>query len=418
MQAPRGTRDFGPKEMAIRRLAERRLRDVLRSFNYREVQTPTFEELELFTAKSGEGILGEIYDFTDKGGRRLCLRPELTAPVLRFYFSDLKAEPKPLRLFYFGPCYRYDRPQAGRYREFWQLGAEVLGDASPEAHAEILWLALRLFSTLGLENIVLRVGHLGILRGLLEQQGVPRAEQGPLMRLIDKKDLKQLEKEMEARVGAAKTQEFLTFFDVQDLDELKARPLPPQASAAASHLSLVLGRLKDFGATSASVRLDPTISRGLDYYTGLVFELDCPALGAEKQLLGGGEYDLAPVFGAQPVAAVGFGLGFDRTLIALDATGVPLQAEDRVEDWVGALSTGAIPTAQRLAEQLRAKGRRVELDLAAEPPKKVLARAARAGARFCYLIGDRELEKGTVAVKDLDAGVQSETPLAQFTVPA
>jgi len=116
MQPPRGTRDFGPDEMAARRALEEKLRRVFRTYNYREVQTPTFEEVELFLAKSGPGIRDEIYDFKDKSDRELALRPELTAPVMRYYFSTLKMQPKPIRLFYFGPCYRYDRPQAGRYR--------------------------------------------------------------------------------------------------------------------------------------------------------------------------------------------------------------------------------------------------------------------------------------------------------------
>src|SRR5688500_6220765 len=221
MQAPRGTRDFGPNDMAARRGLEERLRNVLRTYHYSEVATPAVEELELFLAKSGPGIRDEIYDFKDKSGRELALRPELTAPTMRFYFSNLKMEPKPLRLFYFGPCYRYDRPQAGRYREFWQLGIELLGDETPAAHAEVLRLALQLFEEAGLKNFVLRVGHLGILRALLEQAGVKRPEQAPLMRFIDKKDLASLEKELVARGGETAASTILRFFELTKLEELR-----------------------------------------------------------------------------------------------------------------------------------------------------------------------------------------------------
>ena len=138
---PRGTRDFNPAEMQKRRYLEDSMKKTFKIFGYREVQTPMFENLDLFTAKSGEGIIEEIYSFADKGGRELALRPELTAPVIRFYVDKLQMEPKPLKLFYFGNCFRYDRPQKGRYREFRQAGCEIIGTDTPEALAELIALA-------------------------------------------------------------------------------------------------------------------------------------------------------------------------------------------------------------------------------------------------------------------------------------
>ena len=133
---PRGTRDFSPKEMEKRRYVEECMRSTFETFGYREIQTPMFESLELFTAKSGNAVIDEIYSFSDKGGRNLALRPELTAPVIRFYVDKLQMEPKPLKLFYFGNCFRYDRPQKGRYREFKQAGCELIGADTPIAYAE------------------------------------------------------------------------------------------------------------------------------------------------------------------------------------------------------------------------------------------------------------------------------------------
>jgi histidyl-tRNA synthetase len=144
-QVPRGTRDFTPEEMEKRRYIEQNMAATFTSFGYGEIQTPTFENLELFTAKSGESIVNELYSFTDKGGRELALRPELTAPVIRCYVERLQMEPKPLKLFYFGNCYRYDRPQKGRYREFQQAGCEVIGVDTAEAVAELLALAFTPF---------------------------------------------------------------------------------------------------------------------------------------------------------------------------------------------------------------------------------------------------------------------------------
>ncbi len=402
--------------MAARRRLEDRMRRVLHAFNFGEVQTPTFEELELFLAKSGEGIKEEIYHFKDKAERELCLRPELTAPVMRFYFSQLRASPKPLRLLYFGPCYRYDRPQSGRYREFWQVGVEVIGDASPEAHAELLWLALRLFQEAGLQNITLRVGHLAVLRTLMESLlGIPPTQQSALMRLIDKKELATLKATLlERRVPGGAIDEFLRFFDLTKLDDVK-RAFTGSATtqAAYAHLERVFALLQDFGAPPNLFRFDPTIARGLEYYTGLVFELDCPDLGAEKQLLGGGEYDLRGVFDAKPEPTIGFALGFDRTLVALERGRTAPATAERVDAVVVALVPAAVTHAQRVAGTLRDLDLRVELDLAGRGPKKALQHGSAIHARTAVLLGERELGRGVATLKNLDSGEQIEAPLSE-----
>lgn len=411
MQAPRGTRDFGPDEMARRRALEARMRSVLRTYNYREVQTPTFEDLELFLAKSGPAIRDEIYAFRDKSDRDLALRPELTAPVMRFYFRDLKMAPKPLRLFYHGPCYRYDRPQAGRYREFWQMGCELVGDDRPEAHAELLRLALELFEASGLRRYELRVGHLEILRSLLESVGVPRAEQSPLMRLIDKKELGPLEVELGKRLPREKTDRVLRFFEASNVQDARAFASGKRAADAAAHLDRVLSALATLGGDSSKVRVDPTIARGLEYYTGLVFELDAPDLGAEKQLLGGGEYDLSSVFGQPPVAAAGFALGFDRTLVALERAGHAPQSDDRVDAYVAALEAAALGPVQRAATQLRDRGLRVELESRPLPLKRFLSRASQIRARSAVFVGAKEVQRGVASIKLLETGVQHDAPM-------
>lgn len=414
MQPPRGTRDFGPREMAQRRRLEERLRRVFESYNYQEVQTPTFEELELFLAKSGPGIREEIYDFKDKGGRENALRPELTAPVMRLYFSSLKMEPKPLRLFYFGPCYRYDRPQAGRYREFWQMGCELIGDDSAEAHAELLRLALALFEAAGLPNYQMRVGHLEILRGLLEDCGVARPEQAPLMRLIDKKDLQGLRAALASKTSPDNLDRLLRFFELHHLEDVRPLARSAGAQAALRHLERIFAALGDFGADLARIRIDPTIARGLEYYTGLVFELDAPDLGAEKQLLGGGAYDLSGVFSQPPVASVGFALGFDRTLVALERTGSPIEVPTGLDCHLAALSEAALPVLRKAAVALRAQGLRVELESTATGMKRILSRASQLHARYAVFAGDKEAARGVFAVKDLASGAQSEARLEQL----
>ncbi|MHC1575771.1 MAG: histidine--tRNA ligase, partial [Methanosarcinaceae archaeon] len=158
---PRGTRDFLPEETTRRRHVENIMRQVVNNWGYHEIITPTFEKLDLFTLKSGEGVVGELYNFMDKGNREMTLRPELTAPVMRMYVNGLQANPRPLKLFYFENCFRYERPQKGRYREFWQFGVEVIGSKLTDADAEIIALASEMIRAVGIQGD-LHVGHLGI----------------------------------------------------------------------------------------------------------------------------------------------------------------------------------------------------------------------------------------------------------------
>ena len=163
IQRPRGTRDFLPEETEKRGRAKKAMQDVLERWGYQEVATPTFEHLELFTIKSGASVVEEIYSFTDKGGRDLALRPELTAPVMRMYVSELQNSPKPQRLWYFGNCFRYERPQRGRFREFWQMGAELIGGAKPDSEAEAIALADGMLKSVGVAGDI-HVGYLGLIR--------------------------------------------------------------------------------------------------------------------------------------------------------------------------------------------------------------------------------------------------------------
>ncbi|MFA5863012.1 MAG: HisS family protein, partial [Candidatus Thermoplasmatota archaeon] len=185
---PRGTRDFRPEEMQKRRWLEGVFREAFRCFGYREIATPTFESTDLFAAKSGPNVVNEIYTFKDKGDRDICLRPELTAPVIRFYVNELTHEPKPLKLFYYGSCFRYEEPQEGRYREFWQFGLELIGPSGPQADAEVISVAVAALKAAGLRNFVLHVGHIGVLRALMGAFEAPAEKKAEIYRRIDKDD--------------------------------------------------------------------------------------------------------------------------------------------------------------------------------------------------------------------------------------
>ena len=221
-QLPRGTRDFTPEEMEKRRYVKENMASTFKSFGYREIQTPTFETLELFTAKSGDSIIDEIYAFSDKGDRELALRPELTAPAIRFYVEKMQMEPKPLKLFYFGNCFRYDRPQKGRYREFWQAGCEIIGTNTPEAYAELVAMAYTILKKVGLKNIQLNIGNLNIINSTFTKLGLSKNDQKELLPLIDKSqfdDVFSLLSDLSITNDSAK--EFIDILQTADINKIK-----------------------------------------------------------------------------------------------------------------------------------------------------------------------------------------------------
>ncbi|MEM4728452.1 MAG: histidine--tRNA ligase [Thermoplasmata archaeon] len=399
LRRPRGTRDFLPREMERRRWLEERLRKTASLFGFREVATPTFEHAELFTARSGPGIVESMYVFKDKGGRELALRPELTAPTMRLFVEGLRAEPRPLKLFYHGPCFRYEEPQRGRYREFWQFGAEVIGAKRAEGEVEVLSLAHECLRASGLRGFRLRIGHVGVLRSALERAGVRREAQAPLMHLIDKRDMDGLRAAIE-RLGAD-PKPLLALLEASGGKEVLER-------APESGLEEVLEGLEACGITD--YRIEPGIARGLDYYTGLVFEIDAPELGAEKQVCGGGTYALAELFGAEPVESTGFALGFDRILVALEAQGLELP-ERGPEFYVISVGPAARREALRLASELRRAGLSADIDLSGRSLAKALRHADAIRAQKAVIIGEEELSKGVLSLRELSTGEQTQTTL-------
>jgi len=407
-QRPRGTRDFAPDETAARRAAAKRLRGVFERFGYREVQTPTFEELDLFTAKSGEGIVAELYDFMDKAGRKMTLRPELTAPTMRMYFQEHAFDPKPVKWYYFGNCFRYDRPQAGRYREFWQFGCEQIGAGTPLAYAELIALVAALFDEVGLRQQEIRVGHVAILRALVDELGVEGETRGKTMRAIDKRDDEGLRALL--RDEGSPDEAVARLFAAMDAPDVEAARAVVGDQAGFAELEATFRHLRSFGA---AVRLDLGIARGLDYYTSIVFEAHStdPEMGAERQLLGGGGYDLSAVFEANPTPTMGFGLGFDRLLVALGKEGHPPEPVGGPALYLGALSDAAVPVVVEAATALRRDGITVDMDLLGRKAGQIAKHADAIGAAHLVLVGERDIEAGKVRVKRLATGESDEVAL-------
>ena len=434
MPRPRGTRDFLPDETWKRGLASKAMQDVLMRWGYQEVATPTFEHLELFTLKSGESVLEEIYSFKDKGGRDIALRPEMTAPVMRMYVSELQNSPKPQRLCYFGNCFRYERPQKGRFREFWQMGAELIGGAKPDSEAEVIALADEMIKSVKVKGDI-HLGYLGLIRSIVGM--VPEQHRSAVMRMIDKKEHEALKEYLED-IGA-------NHLGLLELIGLKGKDALDKASQIASDIEPIEASKdvgsKDVGSSGsgrssarqgrivgAEMRLDEfretvelldaygveftvdfEIVRGLEYYSGTVFEIYAEGLGAQRQICGGGTYELASLFGGKDVSSTGFGLGFDRIMEIAQIV------EKRRSPVYLAYTPDVKVEAAKIAKTLRQTIPTV-LDVMGRGLGAQLKAAASAGAGFVVIVGKNELDVGKLILRDMLTGEQESLTLAEIEV--
>ncbi len=411
---PRGTRDFTPREMEKRSYVENTMRTVFKTYGYREIQTPVFETLELFTAKSGENIIDELYAFTDKGGRKLALRPELTAPVIRFYTEKLQMEPKPLKLFYFGNCYRYDRPQKGRYREFMQAGCELIGVNTPEAYAELIALAYKLLVKTGLKNITLHIGNLQILSTLFTKLGLSTTDIQHITPLIDKSLYDDIIAFLtDSNIPPAQAEEFITLLQTTDTQKIKEHiKNNKKAEQELSKLQQIIDLLtSSFNIPNIQLKLG--IVRGLDYYQGIVFEIEAPKLGAEKQLCGGGAYELISLFKGRPTPTAGFALGFDRTILALETEHYSFPNVS-LPVFIIPVDKTMIPESLKIAQSLRDQNIFTDIDLMQRGVGKSLKYANTLNAQYTILIGPEELAQKSATLRNMHTGEQQVIPITKL----
>ncbi len=410
IQRPRGTRDFLFEEMKERKEIENTLRGVFESYGYGEIKTPLFEDLSLFTMKSGEGITGQIYHFQDKGGRDLALRPELTAPVARLYLNELQKTPKPLKMYYFGSCFRYERPQKGRWRQFWQMGCELIGGKSPESEAEIIAMAAHSLEELGLEDFEIHIGNLGVIRGILDQAKVDKEDQDSIMATIDKGEVNELKNILkEFKIDTETSETLLKLVGLKGHCEIigEASEIVKEnqnSVKALEELDELLNILEVFGFSNYTVNLG--IARGLDYYSGIVFEIYVHSLGAQKQISGGGTYNLIEIFGGEKVESTGFAFGFDRLVECVRLCGKEKSLPKTVNVYVAPISKELKLKAFEIAQILRRQGIKTDVDLVGRKLKKVLSQANNLQADYVILVGKRDLEEDKVTIKDMKSGEQ------------
>ena len=418
-ERPRGTRDFLFEEMRQRKEAENTLRRVFENYGFGEVQTPLFEDLKLFTTKSGEEIVDQLYNFKDKGGRDLTLRPEITAPISRLYLNEMQKSAKPIKLYYYGSCFRYERPQKGRFRQFCQFGCELIGAKSPEGEAEVIAMCNSSLEALGITTAEINVNHLGIIRGLFKHFDIDEATQREIMIVIDKGDKELLKESLIGenpiiKDNAELNEVLLKLIDmvgdssiIKTIEDLVS-PYE-EARDALEEFKELVDTLKSFQVTNYKLNLG--VARGLDYYTGIVFEVYVQGLGAQKQVCGGGTYNLVKLFGGEDVASTGFALGFDRLMNAIEELGGKKELPPMVNTYVAAISDSTRQKAFEITQNLRNADIPTEVDLSRKKFKKILSYANKLNVKNVVLVGERDLEEGNVTVKDMESGEQEIVPV-------
>ena len=395
IQAPRGTFDVLPEDAARRERLESHAKRILESAGYGRIETPAFEATELFARGVGEAtdiVQKEMYSFSDGAGRSLTLRPEGTAPVCRAYIEHgMHKQPQPVKLWYLSSFFRAESPQKGRYREFWQVGAEVIGSAEPDVDAELIVLLAELLEALGV-RARLTISSLG--------KPETRAEYREELQRYLRANSHRVSDEVRGRI---------------DLNPLRAfDAIDPGTRAVMSQAPVLLERLdaedaEHFGSVKrlldragVAYELEPTLVRGLDYYTRTLFEFSSDELGAQSGVAGGGRYDrLIEQLDGPPTPACGWAAGIERMMLAAGE----LPTSPPITDLYVAIAVPeGKPGAFRLAHEARRAGLSAQLELAGRSLKRQLAHADRMGARYVAIVGDG----GTASLKDMESGDQRE----------
>jgi histidyl-tRNA synthetase len=414
-QPVRGMRDLIGEEAQAFTTIIAKARQTAELYGFKEVITPHVEPLELLSAKSGEEIRQRMFIFKDLGDRQVALRPEFTASIARLATTALKNEPKPLRLFSVGTVYRYDEPQRGRYREFWQSNFELMGSAKPEADAEIVLLTNSLMSSLGLQGYAFKIGHIGVIKGILSQDGVDEKTQNAIFQRMDKKEYDKALELVESTQCRAMLKGLIELKgkDWNETVEIMKGYLVgyEKAKAAAENLSEILALISE--STNIQITVEPAFARGLEYYTGMIFEVYISEL--EIALGGGGRYDrLIEAFGGDSTPAVGCAHGIDRVAIALQTQKAGLSTKNGKTVAVIAITENLKPPALKIAQQLRSAGIAVEFEVMGRKMAKALEDADKRKVDYAVILGERELKEDAVVLKDLVGRTQCIVPIEKL----
>jgi histidyl-tRNA synthetase len=403
-QTVRGMRDLVSEDAQALTFVVAKAREVAKLFGFSEVITPVVESCELLAAKSGDEIRQRMFTFKDLGDRTVALRPEFTASIARLVTTALRNEPKPLRLFSVGSVYRYDEPQRGRYREFWQSNFELMGSSQPEADAETILLTDNLMKAVGLQNYAFKIGHVGIIRGILTQEETDEKTQNAILQKMDKKEYdaafelitsEKCKNNLKELMKLKNSDIFKTCEAVKDLMKNMGYE---KSQEAAENLTEII-KLVTGGGCKIEV-VDPAFARGLEYYTGMIFEVYVPEL--EIALGGGGRYDkLIEAFGGEPTPAVGVAQGIDRIALAKQSQGSGAIVETRKRVVVIPIKPELKVEATKIAQMLRDQGVPSEFEIMGRKMAKALEDADRRKIDYAVIVGEREIKEGAVVLRNL-----------------
>jgi histidyl-tRNA synthetase len=380
---------------------EEAARKICALYHYGEIRTPIFEHTELFLRGIGETtdvVQKEMYTFTDRGGRSVTLRPENTAAVVRSYLEQkLYADSQAAKLFYIGPMFRYDRPQAGRLRQFHQFGIEAIGPVGPSVDAEIILLAVRFFESLGLTNLNL----------LINSVGCPKCR--PQYRLLLQDFLRDKQADLCENCQSRFDRNPMRILDCKEekCNRLSAGA-PQMVDCLCDECSAHFAGLQQYlNAAGITYTLNPRLVRGLDYYTKTAFEIQYPSLGAQSAICGGGRYDgLIEECGGPATPGIGFAIGLERVLLAMEKQELLGSAEDTLPVWVIPIGAEAMLPALSLLNQLRDAGIASDMDHGGKSLKSQMKQANRLGARTVVMIGEEEARTNQVTLKNMETGEQ------------
>lgn len=397
LQKPKGTQDILPADSAKWQYVENVARETFKKYNYGEIRTPMFEHYEVISRSVGDTtdiVTKEMYDFHDKGDRHITLRPEGTAPVVRSYVENKLFAPevqKPVKVYYIGSMFRYERPQAGRLREFHQLGVECFGSKNPATDVETVAMAYQLFNTLGIKDVTLHLNSLGNtesrlayrqalidyltpMRESLSKDSQRRLDENPL-RVLDSK-------EKEDKVAVENAPSILDYLDEESQE----------------HFDEVRAMLDSLNIPYV---IDTNMVRGLDYYNHTIFEFITTIDKSELTICAGGRYDsLVEYFGGPETAGFGFGLGLERLLLVLDKQGIELPVEESLDVYIAVLGSGANGKALELVQAIRYQGFKAERDYLGRKIKAQFKSADTFKAKTVITLGESEVESGQVNVKN------------------
>lgn len=401
---PKGTKDILPEENVKRMYFFDKAREVLERYNYLPITTPIFEHTELFVRGVGEStdiVQKEMYTFKDKRGRSLTLRPEGTAPIVRAFFENNISQkmPKPVKLYYYGSMYRFERPQSGRYREFWQLGVEVLGSPSPLVDAEVIHLFLQILQNLTLYKYQLLINSMGC------------ENCRPSYRKALNEFLKKKRERLCQTCGERIDKNPLRVFDCKNPSCKKLISSSPLIfEFLCSDCEAHFNQVKDFlNSLNISFEVSPFLVRGLDYYRRTTFEVQSPFLGAQNALGGGGRYDgLAEELGGESLPGIGFAMGVERILIHAEKEGVNWGDIPKPQVFIAVVDDNLWSKAFTLLCSLRKKGLSVEMDFLQRSLSRQLKLSHQLGARFTLFVGPDEEKKGVYKIRDMKSGKEWE----------